>query len=418
MRAAVFRGYNIYVSAKDRKKKWIKPRHSFLRKIGFPPISFVVHRLYDVQADRFEEQGDRAYLILMNHQTAVDQFLVPMSFKGPVYYMATEDIFSNGLVSTLLRWSVAPIPIKKQVTDVTAVKTCIRVAREGGTIAIAPEGNRTYSGRTGYMNPAIGGLAKKLGLPIAIYRIEGGYGAHPRWSDEIRKGKIHSRVSRVIEPEEYKDLSGDELFEIIKKELTVDEGRVSGEYLSDHRAEYLERAMYVCPYCGLAEFESSGNVIECKSCGRKIEYGTDKSLKGVGFDFPFRFVTEWYDYQESFVRALDLDAYLEKPIFTDTADMYRVRLYKKKLRLREEAKLSLYGDRVVVDEGSENELVLGFGEADALAVLGRNKFNVYIDGNVYQFKGGKRFNGLKYVNLFHRFGIMTGRFPEDSYLGV
>ena len=38
-------------------------------------------------------------------------------------------------------------------------------AREGGTIAIAPEGNRTYSGRPCAMNPAIGSLAKKLGLP-------------------------------------------------------------------------------------------------------------------------------------------------------------------------------------------------------------------------------------------------------------
>ena len=45
---------------------------------------------------------------------------------------------------------------------------CIRVAREGGTIAMAPEGNRTFGGSTGYMNNAIVPLAKKLGLPTNL----------------------------------------------------------------------------------------------------------------------------------------------------------------------------------------------------------------------------------------------------------
>ena len=99
---------------------------------------------------------------MMNHQTPFDQFFVGMSFRQPVYYVATEDIFSLGWLSDLLRWLVAPIPIKKQTTDVQAVMNCIKVVREGGNIAIAPEGNRTYSGKTEYMNNSIAPLAKKL----------------------------------------------------------------------------------------------------------------------------------------------------------------------------------------------------------------------------------------------------------------
>ena len=100
-------------------------------------------------------------LILSNHQTAFDQFFVGMSFKKAVYFLASEDIFSNGWISSVIRWLVAPIPIKKQTTDVSAVMNCIRVAKEGGTIALAPEGNRTYDGRTVNINPAIAKLAKK-----------------------------------------------------------------------------------------------------------------------------------------------------------------------------------------------------------------------------------------------------------------
>lgn len=78
------------------------------------PISIL---MFGIKVEKFKEQGIRPYLILMNHQTTFDQFFVGMAFKGPIYYVATEDIFSNGFVSSLIRFLVEPIPIKKQTTD-------------------------------------------------------------------------------------------------------------------------------------------------------------------------------------------------------------------------------------------------------------------------------------------------------------
>ena len=163
-----------------------------------------------------------------------------------------------------------PIPIRKQTTDIKAVKDCIKVAREGGTICLAPEGNRTFHGKTVYMNPAIASLAKKLALPIAFFRIEGGYGIQPRWSDVTRKGTMRSYVSRVMEPEEFQDMSRDDLATLIRRELWVDEANVSGKFIHPKNAEFLERAMYVCPWCGLSTFESHADVIHCTKCGRQI----------------------------------------------------------------------------------------------------------------------------------------------------
>ena len=142
----------------------------------------------------------------------------------------------------------APIPIRKQTMDLKAVKNCLRVAKEGGTIALAPEGNRTYSGRTVYIKPSIAKLCRSLKLPLAIYRIEGGYGVEPRWSDVARKGPMSARVTRVIEPEEYDQMTNEELFDLIQKELWVDEAAVTGSYPHPRAAEYLERAIYVCPF--------------------------------------------------------------------------------------------------------------------------------------------------------------------------
>ncbi|MBQ5897405.1 MAG: 1-acyl-sn-glycerol-3-phosphate acyltransferase, partial [Oscillospiraceae bacterium] len=194
-----------------KRKKWIKPRHRVIKAIAKAVLWPVCKLKYGIEIEKFKEEEDRPYLILYNHQTAFDQFFMGMSFKRPIYYVATEDIFSMGFVSSLLRFAVEPIPIKKQATDVGAVMNCIRVAKEGGTICIAPEGNRTYSGKTEYINPAIVTLAKKLKLPIALYRIEGGYGVQPRWSDRTRKGKMRSYVSEVIMPEEYLKMADEEL---------------------------------------------------------------------------------------------------------------------------------------------------------------------------------------------------------------
>lgn len=311
------------MSKQKTQKQWIYPRHKVVTDILRFFIAPYCRWKYGVTAERFAAQGDRPYLILYNHQTAFDQFFVAMSFRSAVYYVATEDIFSIGWISSVIRYLVAPIPIKKQSTDVTAVMTCIRVAKAGGTVCIAPEGNRTYSGKTEYMNPAIAPLAKKLKLPIALYRIEGGYGVSPRWSDKLRKGRMRAYVSEVIEPEEYEALSNQELFDRIEKGLCVNEAVADAAFHSNVRAEYLERAIYVCPYCGLSTFESHGSEIECKTCGRKISYGPDKHLTGPDASFPFSFVNDWYEYQSDFINALDVMEYVDQPMFRDEARFFR-----------------------------------------------------------------------------------------------
>ncbi len=397
----------------EKKKNWMRPRHRIITDILRWILLPITYLKYHVKIEKFEDQGDRPYLILYNHQTGFDQFFVGGAFKGPIYYMATEDIFSLGWISKALRWLVAPIPIRKQTTDITAVMNCLKVAREGGTIAIAPEGNRTYSGRTEYMNPAIAGLAKKMKLPIAIFHIEGGYGVQPRWSDVTRKGHMRAYVAKVIEPEEYAKLSAAELSKRIHQELYLDENVADGQFQSGKKAEYLERVMYVCPDCGLSEFESHGNEISCKKCGKTVTYGKDKRLTGVGCDFPFEFVGEWYDYQNKFVNSLDVTAMTEVPIYRDTAKLSEVIVYQKKVVLRKDCPIALYGDRVEL-----GDLVLPFSEITAATCLGKNKLNIYHGKQVYQLKGDKRFNAMKYMNIYFRHKNITAGNPQETFLGI
>ncbi len=403
---------------KKKSKKWMKFRHRPIRNILFATLGVYTRLKYRIKIKRFGEQEKRPYLVLFNHQTAFDQFFVGMSFKGPVYYLASEDIFSNGFVSSLIRYLVAPIPIKKQTMDLKAIKTCLQVAREGGTIAIAPEGNRTYSGKTGYMSPSIATLARKLGMPIALYRIEGGYGVHPRWSDVVRKGKMRSYVSRVISPEEYAQMTDAQLFDAIEKELFVDEACADAAFYHKKSAEYLERALYVCDDCGFTTLESHGDLITCKKCGKQIRYTPQKELVGVGFDSRFRFVSEWYDYQNDFTANAPIDHFTEVPLWRECVEWRRVIPYQKKELLAKDAELSLYGDRVEICAQGREPLCLPFTALDAVTVLGKNKLDLYFEKDIYQIKGDERFNALKYVHFYHRYHSIVRGEENGKFLGL
>lgn len=405
---------------KKKSKKWLRFRHKVVRNIAYCLLSPYSKIKYGIKVEKFKDQGDRAYLVLYNHQTAFDQFFVGMAFKGPVYYVASEDLFSNGVVSSLIKYLVAPIPIKKSMTDVRAVIDCKRVAKEGGTIAIAPEGNRTFSGKTGYIKPAIAQLVKALRLPLVIYRLDGGFGVQPRWSDVTRKGKMLCYVSKVIEYEEYSSLSDDELYTLICNELEINESQIDRCFKHKKSAEYLERAMYYCPECGFSEWESHKDTITCKKCSTTVRYLPTKELEGVGKPFPYRFLSEWYKAQCDFVISSDLSEYKDKPIYQDfSKELLRVIPYKTKFKLASDIMFSVYNDRFTF-EGNGYYQEIPFDHITAVSVLGRNKLNIYINGNIIQIRTkNKRFNALKYMNLYyHAANMMKGVIENDKLLGI
>jgi len=224
----------------------------------------------------------------------------------------------------------------------------------------------------------------------------------------------------VVEPEEYASMSDEELMELIQKELYVNEGKVDGSFYHKKSAEYLERALYVCPHCGISNLESKKDVITCHSCGCQVRYLPTKELEGIGQPFPFRFVTEWYDYQCNFMNQLDLTSYVSAPMDLNRVSVTQVIPEKKKVPLLKDALLYLYGDRIMV-HGIKCESPIGtmtFDEISAVTVLGRNKLNIYVNKTIYQFKGDKRFNALMCVNTFYRYKNMQKGDQNGKFLGL
>ena len=177
----------------------------------------------------------------------------------------------------------------------------------------------------------------------------------------------------------------------------------------------MERFLYVCPDCGLTTFRSKGDIVKCLKCHTKIQYLPNKKLQGINKTFPFKTIGEWYDYQCDYVRQLDLQSYHAKPMYEDYVNLFQVVLYKYKKRLRNNTKIVLYGDRILLDD-----ICLDFDSIQSITVLGKNKLNIYTDSLVYQLKGSKTFNALKYVNIyFHYLNIKKGdEEHHEQFLGL
>lgn len=389
---------------RKRKNKWVKRRHArvfaFLRVL-MRPFFRVRYRFTAERCDL----PKAPYLIISNHQSTMDQFFLALSFRFPIYFIASDDLF-NLKISPLIEYLVAPIPKSKSMTDISAMMNVFRVIKEGGAVSVCPEGNRTISGGQWEMGDAIAKLAKGLKVPLVIHNVCGGYGTDPRWGHSVRKGRMRGYVRRVVSPEELAALSVEEVFSLIKSELTVDDTLSGIAFRSRKRAEFIERALYLCPDCGdVSTIVSKKYRFRCRKCGMTSTYTPYLKISPPVRQYDR--IYEWFEWEREEI----VDKVLAGECVSDGDILFResVKFQKKK---------KLAGDRVTIDarnltvSGKRGQSVYPLEEITAVTMVGKKKFNFYYDGKILQVKGNKRFCAIKYVHIFD--GLRQRRCADDK----
>lgn len=239
-------------------------------------------------------------LVLANHNTDWDPLLLGMAFPEYMSFVASEHIFRWGFVSKLLNYLFAPISRFKGATADTTALTIVRRLKQGTSVAMFAEGNRSFTGITGEILPATGKLARISGATLVTYSFKGGYFTSPRWcGSKLRKGKLVGSVVNVYPPEKLRSMGVDEINAAIAKDLHVDayEDQRSDmvPFKGKALAEGLERVLCLCPKCGdLDTLRSNGNKLECK-CGFSAIYNEFGFFEGE--NLPYNTVTEWDEAQ-------------------------------------------------------------------------------------------------------------------------
>lgn len=375
------------------QKKWLRARHK--------PIFAMLRGIFGIHAKiKYNYKATKSnikppFLLMCNHTTALDPVFASLSFKCPIYYCSTDDLFNIPVATPLLKYLVAPIPKMKSGMDLRAMRDCVRVIKEGGAVGIFPEGNRTLSGAQWQMTDAVSKFVKMCNTTLVLYNIEGGYGSDPRWGASVRKGKMRGYVKLVLTPDEYKNMPNEQLYRLICDALTVCDADSGVKFKSKRRAESIERALYMCPHCGgISSLTSRKASFKCKNCGSSWTYTEDLHIEPSD---KFATILPWYEWQRGELNKAASNA--SGVILCDN----NVELY---ISGGGEPKKRLAKGRVTADvEGvtlvsKNNETRFLYSDMSGFAIVRKNKFEFYVDGKTYQVAGDDKFCSVKYLHLY------------------
>ena len=131
-------------------------------------------------------------LLVSNHVSLLDPPIVGGASPRDLHFMAKEELFGIPLLGWLIRRLNAR-PVKRDGSDGRALKTALRLLREGRALLVFPEGTRGVEGRLGEGKPGAGMLAVMSGAPVVPVHVSGSGRALPAGRVVPRPAKVRVR---------------------------------------------------------------------------------------------------------------------------------------------------------------------------------------------------------------------------------
>lgn len=241
-------------------------------------------------------------LVLYNHNRKLDSVMVALGTGIHMKNVGSANLL-NGFKGKILGTFFGLIPRKRGFSADETVELIQENLREGISVGLLPEGTRSWDGGPSYISPRTATLVRNTGAALVTYRIDGAYLQNPRWSKVKRKGPAFGHMVSEISPAELEQMTDEEIYERIVKDLQVEAFDFQREhqrlYKAENRADGLQNILYLCPNCKkFSTIKTSGNDFFC-SCGLKGTY-----LESGFFDgnIPFRNTREWNLWQKKYLR--------------------------------------------------------------------------------------------------------------------
>ncbi len=268
---------------------------------------YLQHKV-DVRVEENDTRQLKApYLILGNHVSYWDPFLVNMFIDEPMCYIAEAVYFRNPILRFFLNIA-GSIPKKRFVTQYSPIKRLIRAKENGRVLGIFPEGERRWDGTTEGINLfSTAKLIKILAISVVVVKIQGGYLAYPRWAKASRKGRINLSYKLCLTGQETRELSLDQIEKSLRVQLHHDEVAYQkiyqNKYTGKRLAEHLEHLLFACPRCqSLNTLISSGNGLNCHQCNYSVVYNQYGFLEGSNKKLYFDNVRDWNYWQNRYLK--------------------------------------------------------------------------------------------------------------------
>jgi 1-acyl-sn-glycerol-3-phosphate acyltransferase len=156
------------------------------------PIAVALMRLYFRVEARGREHVPPAgpLLLVSNHVSVLDPPLIGGAAPRQLYFLAKDELFRIPLFGRLIH-ALNARPVRRDGSDMRALKTTLRLLGEGKAILIFPEGTRGRGdGRLGEGKPGAGMLAVMSGATVVPVYICGSERALPRGATLPHPAKV------------------------------------------------------------------------------------------------------------------------------------------------------------------------------------------------------------------------------------
>lgn len=153
-------------------------------------------------------------ILVSNHQSFLDPPLAGLATRRELRILARRSLLDWPVLGPLME-RVKIIPVNRGGADMTALKTVIKVVKEGGATLLFPEGTRSRNGELQRGQPGVGLIIAKTRAPVVPMRIFGAYEALPPGEKSFR---LHPITVVVGEPIHFTDADfegaeGNELYQ-------------------------------------------------------------------------------------------------------------------------------------------------------------------------------------------------------------
>ncbi|MFP5113418.1 lysophospholipid acyltransferase family protein [Bacillaceae bacterium C204] len=162
-----------------------------------------LYRIEAIGIEHFPKEG--GVLLCANHIHNFDPIIVGIMAPRPVHYMAKDEIFSVPVLGNIVRKCNA-FPVKRGFNDREALRTGLKILKDGHVFGLFPEGTRSKTGELGKGLSGAGFFALRSTASVVPCAIIGPYRSfrklkvvygQPIDLDELRKEK--ASVEQVTE---------------------------------------------------------------------------------------------------------------------------------------------------------------------------------------------------------------------------
>ena len=335
---------------------------------------------------------DQPYILLSNHYGRYDPFIISHFIKKRPNFISSDAILRDKVIGTLFK-GLGAMPKKKGVRDSHIIREMVKVVQNGGALSLFPEGTRTWSGETLFIDPSIAKLVKLLRVPVITARMKGAYAFDPRWANKIRRAEVEIDYKMAVAREELSKLSEDEILAIIRGNLYQDDTEYQRlekiKIRSEKRAEHIDLVLFQCPGClSFAGFNDYRNHFSCADCGNTYAVD-DYGFLSTAYGDPLLFadIKEWLDWQNNnFVKFVheQIGQNISTPLFHADKMHIEYAVGDGRMQSMGIGSVYLYLDKLKITCGDQAEELL-ISEISALGPQFNERIELFYQERAYRF---------------------------------